>query len=436
MPISVHGQNLSGTVAAVASKSVAHRLLICASLSQTPSTIDCPEVSDDIEATVNCLRALGARIERLGQSYEVTPISMAALSGTFDPTGAITASLGYGPLLPACESGSTLRFLLPVVAALGRLATFTLAGRLPQRPLSPLYEELVEHGAELSPAGRPVLAIAGPLRPGVFTLPGDISSQYISGLLFALPLLAGPSEIHLEGPLESVQYVEMTLAALSQYGISIEKCGSNFIVLAPQKYEAPAQVAVEGDWSGAAFWLCAGTLSTKGVEITNLNLDSLQGDKAILELLKGFGAQVERRGDNILVRREKALVAIEIDAQHIPDLVPILAVVASVARGVTKIYNAKRLRLKESDRLTATKNTLAALGAKIETTDDGLIIEGVEELKGGHVTAHGDHRMAMMAAIASTVSQSPVVIDTPEVVAKSYPAFFADFQSLGGKCFG
>lgn len=417
--------NLSGTITAISAKSVAHRLLICAALSRKKEIfLVCEEESEDIVATIRCLKGLGAVIKRVEPGYQLKPISEAGAS----------ANSGKLSDLYCGESGSTLRFLLPVVTALGSGTgvKFHLEGRLSQRPLSPLYEELVAHGAKLSPMGQPTLMVEGQLKAGLYTLPGNISSQYFSGLLLALPLLAGDSKIQIQGRLESRQYVDLTLEALRQFGIVIEQRDQAFIIPRGQSYQAPAQVVVEGDWSNGAFWLCAGAFSTEGVECSRLNLNSLQGDKAVLNILEAFGAVVEKKEQSTLVKK-MTLRGITIDAEHIPDLVPILSVVASVAQGTTNIIKAGRLRLKESDRLKTVCQTLKALGANICEEAEGLSIEGVETLRGGKISSHGDHRIAMMAAIASTVCTGEVVIDEAQAVNKSYPTFFNDFKILGGQ---
>ena len=418
----VSGRNLTGVVEAISAKSVAHRLLICAALSQESSFIRCQHESEDILATVECLRGLGAGITKEFCGYKVEPLR---------------ASVSNCPILPCRESGSTLRFLLPVVGALGGGGQFKLQGRLPQRPLAPLDTELEKHGLGLSPRGLATLTVSGQLKPGSYSLPGNISSQYFSGLLLALPLLDGDSKIIVEGPLESKQYLDLTLDALTQFGLTIRQTlGDNTIFDIPggQLYKAPSQgeTQVEGDWSNAAFWLCAGALSEKGIECTHLNLNSRQGDRAVVDILEDFGAVVARRCDSVWVKKG-TLRGVTIDAEQIPDLVPILAVVAAVAQGTTNIIRAGRLRLKESDRLAVVCQTLKILGADITEHEDSLTITGVASLTGGHVSSHGDHRIAMMAAIASTLSSGDVIIDEGRAVDKSYPAFYDDFSALGGK---
>lgn len=407
---------ISGSVRAISSKSQAHRLLICAALSASKSTVVCSETSADIDATVRCLNALGAQIVAVQGGFEVSPVA--------------TPIIGER-ILYCGESGSTLRFMLPVCAALGAETAFFMDGRLPVRPLSPLYEELISHGCALSAQGLNPLHLNGRLAGGRFTIPGNISSQYISGLLLALPMLTEDSLIDISGTIESKPYIDMTLSALKMFGITLKTDSRGYRILGNQKYTAPDIVNVEGDWSNAAFWLCAGALGTNSMTVTNLDLNSLQGDKNVLTILERFGAKLEYGPQSVTVSRGM-MKGIEIDAGNTPDLVPILAAVASTAEGETVIINAGRLRIKESDRLKTVSETLSILGADIKETEDGLIIRGKQQLSGGTVSSHGDHRIAMTAAIAAAACTSPVTILDAEAVNKSYPGFFADFCALGG----
>jgi 3-phosphoshikimate 1-carboxyvinyltransferase len=409
---------LNGVVRAIPSKSQAHRALICAALADKPTTIECDGGSEDIAATADCLSALGAKIEREAGVYVVSPLKR---DGDND-----AATLGCG------ESGSTFRFMLPIVNALGRKASFILKGRLPERPLSPLYEELVRHGAELTPQGSVPFLSAGQLAPGFYSLDASVSSQFISGLLFALPLLGGDSELRLTGQAESFPYIELTLAMLEIFGIKT-RCKDNvFYIPGGQTYRSPGKAHVEGDWSNAAFWLSAGAVGKGSVTCTGLNFKSRQGDRAILDILSKFGAGIEViESDSRVTVSGGKLSGIEIDARDIPDLVPILSVVAASAEGPTVIRNASRLRTKESDRLAAVSAVLRGLGADANETADGLVIHGGKAFKGGQVSSCGDHRIAMSAAIAATVCAGPVVIQNAQAVNKSYPGFFDDLRSLG-----
>lgn len=405
----------NGKIKAIASKSAAHRALICAAFASESTEIICSETNADIDATVRCLCALGAKITRRGASFVVLPIKSL-------PTN---ASLDCG------ESGSTLRFLLPIVSALGCNTEFKMAGRLPNRPLSPLREELESHGADISEAGSNPLKISGKACAGEYKIRGDVSSQFISGLLFALSLLEGESRILLTSAIESAPYINMTLKTLYDFGADISVDERGFTVRGIKKFTSPKAVTVEGDWSNAAFMLAAGAVAKGGgVSVTSLDADSLQGDRAILELLVRFGADVRRKNDKIIVRSGE-LYGIDIDAINIPDLVPILAVIAAAANGRTVIRGASRLKLKESDRLSSVSDMLFTLGASIAKTDDGLIIDGGKRLSGGIVSSHSDHRIAMSAAIASLLCEDEVTITDAEAVEKSYPTFWEDIATLG-----
>lgn len=397
------------------SKSQTHRMMIAAYLSGAETVLEGITFSRDAEATMGCLQALGAKVTRQGDRLTLLP-------------GPRTEDEG---LLDCGESGSTLRFMLPVAAALGVKAAFDGRGKLPGRPLSPLYEEMAAHGVRLTPQGTFPLRISGRLQPGRYAMAGNVSSQFFSGLLLALPLAAGDSEIRVEGPLESEPYVNMTLDTLSLFGVQVQREPDGFRVPGGQRYRSPGTLRVEGDWSGAAFWLAAGALSEAGLTCGGLNLRSSQGDKAILPLLQGFGASVEENGDRVTVRKGK-LRGQEIDAAQIPDLVPVLSAVAAHAGGDTVIRNTARLRLKESDRVASVLAMVRALGGEAEAEENQIIIRGKGGLQGGTVDAFGDHRIAMAAAVAATAADAPVTVLGAEAAAKSYPDFWDTFGQLGG----
>lgn len=408
----------SGAVHIPASKSQAHRLLVCAALGEEETEIFCDGISKDIAATMACLRALGAEIKETKQGgILVKPVSA-------PPAGEV--------ILPCGESGSTLRFLLPAAGALGARARFKMEGRLPERPLAPLDRELTAHGMSLEKRGD-TLVCSGKLRPGDYRLPGDVSSQYISGLLMALPLLPGESVLQVTGKIESSAYITMTGDALRLAGLALTPDRGCWVIPGGVKYRLPRALSVEGDYSNAAFFLCAGAMSERGISVTGLNPDSHQGDRAVLDILRRFGAETERRQGEILCRGG-ALRGCEIDAAPIPDLIPVLSVLAAGAAGETRVINAGRLRLKESDRLRSTTEMLKALGAEIRELPEGLVIRGGKRLRGGRVDSCGDHRIAMSAAVAAGICTGTVTVGGAECVAKSYPRFWADYEALtGGK---
>ena len=417
MTVTLQGGSRCGSVRIPASKSQAHRLLILAALGEEETTLLCDGISADIAATMDCLKALGAEItEQAEGELHIVPIR------------AVPQGLS---ILPCGESGSTLRFLMPVVGALGANCVFRREGRLPQRPLAPFDRELTSHGMMLREEGE-LLYCSGKLQSGSYALPGDVSSQYISGLLMALPRLQGDSSLTVFGKTESAGYITMTEDALRLAGAAAERTNDGWRIGGGQSYRLPRRCAVEGDWSSAAFFLCVGALSAEGVTVEGMNLISSQGDRAVLDVLRRFGAAVEETGSGILVKRG-ALQGISIDAAEIPDLIPTLAVLAATAEGETVVYNAARLRLKESDRIRTTCALVRALGGMAEEEEAGLRIKGVKTLAGGTVDPSGDHRIAMAAAVGACASAGAVTVLQSECAAKSYPRFFHDFQKLKGE---
>ena len=402
----------SGSVRIPASKSVAHRLLICAALGQDKTALLIDGFSNDILATAKCLRALGAGIEKKPRCIRVKPIARALSGG----------------LLPCGESGSTLRFLLPVAGAVGASGAFRMEGRLPERPMR-IYEELLcAHGMEIERDGA-YLRFGGRLQSGEYRLPGDVSSQYFSGLLMALPLAEGESLIAAEGKLESAGYIRLTEDALRLSGVRFTREGQTWRIPGSQRFSLPGVLRAEGDWSNAAFFLCMGALSEKGVTVRGLKLDSSQGDRAALDILREFGAIVEKTDDAVTVRRGE-LRPVTVDAAPIPDLIPVLSILACGAAGDTRIINAARLRLKESDRLQTTARLIRDLGGKVDELPDGLVIHGAGALRGGTADSCSDHRIAMSAAAASLLCTEPVAVTGARCVEKSYPSFWEDF----GRC--
>ena len=408
-----------GMISAIASKSQAHRLVIAGALSDAENRIITGTASADIEATRACMERIREAVKTPKESRE--PYIK----------------------LPAGESGSTLRFLVPLASALGISSDFIMEGRLPERPMGPLLEQLSLHGIRSSRPDHGTLRIEGELYGGIFELPGNLSSQYVTGLLMALPLIPDNSEIKIIGELQSRPYVDITLDVLRRSGIDVIEDDGNFYIPGNQKYSLKGEVTAEGDWSNAAFWLAAGAIGNKGQEITVRGIDpgSVQGDKAVLDILKEMGADIACEesaeiGKSIKVRGS-SLKGTVIDARNIPDLVPAIAVLAAAAEGKTVITNAERLRLKESDRIESISHVLNDLGADVITRPDGLEITGGRPLKGGKTDSHNDHRIAMMAACLRALSpegpDGDIVIEGAQAVGKSYPGFFEDYEKLGGK---
>lgn len=411
---------LSGTIAAVPSKSASHRALICAALAEGRSVIKNLIFSEDILATVDCLQELGAQITCEGSTAAVTGITPQSQNGR-------------NVTLKCRESGSTLRFLIPVAAALGCTATYLGTGKLPTRPVTPYLEAFQEKGVAFSHTGSMPFTTSGSLQAGRFSLPGNVSSQFISGLLFALPLLQEDSVIEIAGSFESRPYVLMTLQMLQQFGISASLSGNVITIKGNQRY-IPCELHVEGDFSQAAFFLAAGTLNG-AVTVTGLDSHhSLQGDKAIIDLLQQCGANVKVEPDQVTVSPPAfgTLRSFSADARDIPDLVPVLAVLAGQCDGETVIHHAERLKIKESDRLQTTSELLTSLGGRVTIAEDGLRITGGSPYLSAVLQSYNDHRIAMSAAIAASVAAGPVTLTSAEAVKKSYPGFYCDYQFLGG----
>ncbi len=396
----------TGRVAIPSSKSLAHRQLLCAALAGM--SLDSVRLqgpaSEDLTATRTTLETLRT------------------------PTGEC-------PVLDCGESGSTLRFLLPVAAARGGEWCFQGRGRLPQRPLDPLLGELRAHGVEIQGERLP-LRLKGKLTGGTFHLPGNISSQFVTGLLLALPL-AGGGAVRLTSPLESQDYVALTLQAMAQFGVEVRREEEGFTVPPGQSYRPVENLpVVEGDWSAAAFPMVAAALALQnpqGLLLENLSPASLQGDRRIVEILQAFGAQVEFLPQGLQVRPAPLHALPEIDVRPIPDMVPALSVVAALAEGTTRFVHGERLRLKESDRLEASRDLVESLGGRAEIQGDVLQITGVKELAGGRVDGRNDHRIVMAAAAAAVAVQGKVTIGDAQAVAKSWPAFWQAYSLATGE---
>lgn len=419
--VEINPKRLSGDISVPPSKSVSHRAIIAAALSKGKSRIENVIMSKDIEATCKGL-------ESLGSSIQIETAEEGRVTLTIEGSGMPNVKNG---VIDCIESGSTLRFLIPLAALTGEEVTFEGRGKLVERPLDIYYDIFKSQGLEYENAnGMLPLTLKGTLKAGHFKIRGDVSSQFITGLMFALPLVEGDSTIEIEGKLESVGYIDLTLDVLRKFGIKVENSGySSFYIKGGQTY-TPSDYRVEGDFSQAAFWLVAGTIGSE-VNCIDVDKDSLQGDKEIVEIIKAMGGNISISGASMRAIGSSTR-GISIDASQIPDIVPIISVMASLSKGTTIISNAARLRIKESDRIKSTVSELAKLGATIRELEDGIEIEGKDELEGGVVESWNDHRIAMAMAIASIRCKNPVVIKGAESVKKSYPGFWNDFRKLGG----
>ena len=418
MNITLNRPEFAYKAVAPTSKSAAHRVLIAAAFADRPSRIRVSGAGKDIAATVRCLAGLGAEIAEIpaenGNAWlEIAPIKKVKKSA----------------LLDCGESGSTLRFLVPVAAALGADATFIRRGRLPERPMEPLTGLLAANGVVCTDNPDGSLTVTGRLKAGDYSIAANVSSQFITGLLFALSLTAGSSSLTLTGEIESAAYIDMTVNALAAFGAAPDHPAPRLYRMGGKPLRSPGDLYPEGDFSGAAFPLAAGAVGRHPVTVSGLDLDSAQGDMAILDLLEKFGAEVERNAEGGAATVSPApLHGINIDARQIPDLVPILAVIAATAEGKTVISGAARLRLKESDRIATTAAMLRALGGRVTENEDGLIVEGTS-LTHGTVEGANDHRIVMSGAIAALAASGPVTLTDAEAISKSYPDFFSLIRS-------
>lgn len=410
MNIKILPSKLTGTVNAPPSKSDAHRAIIAAALCKGVSTIKNVAMSDDIKATLSAVAAMGANVKMDGNTLTIS-------GGSFNKACIIDCN----------ESGSTLRFMLPIVASVGIEAEFRGSGKLPQRTYKELARSLTLRGTAFSTTEGLPTVVSGKLEGGLFEILGDISSQFISGLLFALPVLDKPSQIIIRGKKESAAYIDMTIATLRAFGITIKTTENGYYIEGGQSYK-PTDYTVEGDWSNSAFWLAAGCLGGD-VTVTGLNCDSPQGDKNLLEILAAIGAEITIN-DGICVKNAKN--AFLLDASQIPDLAPILCVIAANCEGESVITNAERLRFKESDRIQSTAALLRGFGLQCTELPDGIKVLG-GKFKGGIIDGSGDHRIVMSAAIAAAFSEKGAIITGADAVRKSYPDFFEKFLTLGGK---
>ncbi len=418
-------EHLEGMVSAPPSKAYTHRMLTAALLSSGTSKISNPLVSDDTKATLRAVDAFGAEIELREKCYRVK--------------GAKTLRAPKSPI-DCGESGATLRFFIPVAALAPEPSTLTFRSSLERRPVAPLLQSLKQLGTEsnlrLREGGSFVRILGGGIRGGKTSIRGDISSQFVSGLLFVCPKAKEDTEITITTPLESRSYVQMTVEVLTEHGIKVF-ASSDFAQLripSNQDYN-PYNHAVPGDFSSASFLLAAAAITSSRVKVKNLDYHTIQGDRAILDILKEMGSKVKAGAEFVEVEGRQ-LDAVDVDARNIPDLVPVCAVLACYSRGTSRIYNAKRLRYKESDRLSSVSAELKKMGAQIKVREDGLTIKGLNAMNGTTIDPHNDHRIAMACAVAALGAVGETKIQNSECINKSYPRFFDDIRSLGANVIG
>lgn len=393
--VKINGSALNGRVVIPPSKSAAHRALICSFLAGG-GTVKPIIDSKDMQATVGIIKAL-----QNGES-----------------------------VLNCIESGSTLRFMIPVAAALGKNVTFVGEGRLPQRPIGEYLELLPMHNVAVESDGGLPLTISGKLKNGSYEVAGDVSSQYITGLLLALANLEGDSAIILTTPLQSKPYVDMTVKIMNDFGVKVTETDFGYLIHGGQSFHK-MDYTVEGDWSQAAFFLVAGAINGD-VTVDGLDMNTTQGDKGILDVLEAFGAKFEINENSVRCVKS-ALKGAVVDATDIPDLVPIISVLAAFSEGQTVIKGAERLRYKESDRIESVVENLKLIGADVTETEDGTIINGGKELHSAELKGYNDHRIVMAFSIAGLFLDGETVIDDANSINKSYPSFFEDYNSIGGK---
>lgn len=406
---------LKGEIKAPPSKSLTHRALICAALSNGQSKITNVAYSDDILATIDALELLGAKFEKHGSKLIVKGTKRIKA-----PSEPINCN----------ESGSTLRFLIPVFSLSNKKISFTGNPSLIKRPQS-IFEEIFKKDGNTFKIDNNNIVVNGSVTAREYVIKGNVSSQFFSGLMFALPLLEEDSTILLDGILESKAYVDLTIQTLEEFGIEIQELENGYFIKGNQSYE-PRNYDIEGDYSQAAFFLVGGVLNGQ-IKVSDLDHESFQGDKAIITLIKKMNGKVIYM-ENGFITQSSSTIGRTIDLSDFPDLGPIIALLGSLSKGKTIITNASRLRIKESDRIESTVRTLKKLGANISSTKDEIIIKGKTSLKGGvTVDSYNDHRIAMMVSIAASLSKEKVILTNANAVSKSYPNFFKDYESVQGK---
>ncbi|AJA49868.1 3-phosphoshikimate 1-carboxyvinyltransferase [Clostridium pasteurianum DSM 525 = ATCC 6013] len=419
--VKITPSKLQGEVTIPPSKSLSHRAIIAAGFSKGKSVVENVMFSEDIVTTCNAMEALGVKIDKVKEADNIYTLKIEGNSDLKLLKREIDCS----------ESGSSLRFFIPICLAEKNDVVFTGRGKLVSRPLDQYYKIFDKQGIEYSNNnGMLPLNVHGKISPGEFTIDGDVSSQFITGLMFTLPLLEGDSKIIINKTLESKGYLDLTMDILEKASIEIvNRDYKEFLIKGNQQYNSK-DYRVEGDFSQAAFWLVAGVIGGK-IDCLDLNSSSRQGDKEVIDIIKRMEGSLIN-GSSSIVAKTSNTKATVIDASQCPDIIPVLAVLAAVSEGTTEIINAGRLRIKESDRLTAITTELNKLGADLEEKEEGLIIRGKKELTGGEVESWNDHRIAMALAVASIRCTDEVTIKDSGCVKKSYPTFWEDFKKLGG----
>ncbi len=413
MNVKITADSVCGEVDILSSKTELHRLIILSALCDNPTKIYYSGVlSKDVQATITCVKAIGASVTVDKNTIKVEPIAKKVNN----------VELNCG------ESGSTLRFMLPVASALGLDYKVNVEGRLSKRPLSPLYDLMVEEGISFSAKEQYPMFVSGKLNGGNYKIDGSVSSQFITGLLIALAVSENGGKVEVKGDFQSKPYVDVTVELMRKFGASVTENGHEYSVTGGG-FVSPGKATAGGDWSNSAFFVALGAIGGK-IKIKNLDGESVQGDKAIYKLLTLFGAKV-KFSDGVLEVEKGDLKGISIDAKDVPDLVPVLAVVGCFSKGETKIYNAERLRLKESDRIQSVVSMINSIGGEAIATKDGMIIKGKSNVLGGTVDSFNDHRIVMSATVASALCKNGVTILGAEAVKKSYPDFFVQIKKLG-----
>jgi len=424
--------SLNGKIKIPPSKSLCHRAIIAAALSPGECVLHNIGMSLDITATCGIMERLGADIKQFPKGLIINGNGVLELFNQETFNNKIVHNEIIGNVLQCNESGSTLRFLIPIAMHTGGKIIFKGKGKLIERTLKPYYEIFDKQNIKYTTDnGDLPLTIEGSLKPGIFELRGDVSSQFITGLLYALPLLNGDSKIVVTTKMESIGYIDLTLDVLSKFGVCIENYNYKEFVIKGKQHYKKRDYKVEGDFSQAAFYLAAGVLGGE-VQCLNLNMESLQGDKVIVDIIKNMGGNISH-GMGILKASKSDLKGSVIDVSQCPDLLPIVAVLGALSEGTTEIINASRARIKESDRIKAIATELNKIGAEVIEREDSLLIHGKPWLKGGVVNSWNDHRIAMAMAIASIRCTEKLTIQDSGAVKKSYPEFYEDFKSLGGE---